>query len=660
MKRLGAVLVLWLLAPAALAETPRPPAAAIASAHPLATAAGHEILAQGGNAFDAAVAVAATLAVVEPHGSGLGGGGFWLLHRAADGFEIMVDGRERAPLAATEKMYLDAAGNDARDGGGRATQGAVADTGPRKSLDGALAAAIPGTPAALAHVAQKYGYLPLSKTLAPAIRHAREGFAISPAYQRWARARLDALRATPAAARIYLRANEVPPPGHVVRQPELAEVLARLAADGGRDFYRGGTARFLVAGVRTAGGIWTTEDLAQYRVIERAPVKISYRGMRVTAASLPSSGGVALGQMLGVLSGFDLDRPDRTSRIETVLGAMQLAYRERARHLGDPDFVTVDTVRLLDPAHLESLRRELRAGKTGPAAPAPERAGGANTTHFSIIDREGNRAAVTLSLNGPFGSGFVPPGTGVLLNNEMDDFVLKPGAENLYGLTGSSANAIAPGKRPLSSMTPAFFETEDAVIVLGTPGGSRIITMVLLAALDVAAGRGGPKDWVARRRFHHQYPSERVDYEAGAFTPDELLALAARGYMPVERAEGYGNMQLVAWFKNGNRLEAASDPRGEGSAVVAGSALAPAAPVGVGGQHRPVLVEREGASVRRLQPAGLRVGRGAEGVGRGRGDLDGVMPLARIAVAGGPAEVGEVRGVGAVTGAPVGLRELQR
>ncbi len=550
MKRFGVILLFLLLAPATLAEAPRLPGAAIASAHPLATAAGHEILGQGGNAFDAAVAVAATLAVVEPYGSGLGGGGFWLLHRSTDGFETMVDGRERAPLAATERMYLDAAGNPI----------------PRKSLDGALAAAIPGTPAALVHVAQKYGRLPLSQTLAPAIRHAREGFAVTPAYQRWARMRLEVLRAAPATAHTFLRAHETPPLGHVVHQPELAEVLARLAADGGRDFYRGDTARFLVAGVRAAGGIWTTEDLAQYRVIERAPVRFTYRGMRVTTASLPSAGGVALGQMLGVLAGFELDGADKSARTETVLGAMQLAYRERARHLGDPDFVTIDTAHLLGPARLESLRQELRAGKTGAAAPVRE--GGANTTHFSIIDREGNRAAVTLSLNGPFGSGFVPPGTGVLLNNEMDDFTIKPGEANLYGLTGSTANAIAPGKRPLSSMTPAFLETDDAVVVFGTPGGSRITTMVLLTALDVAAGRGGPKDWVARPRFHHQYPSERVDYEPGALTPDELLALAARGYTPVERAEGYGNMQLVAWFGKENRLEAASDPRGEGAAVV--------------------------------------------------------------------------------------------
>ena len=496
------------------------------------------------------MAVAAALAVVEPYGSGLGGGGFWLLHRESDGFETMVDARERAPLAATANMYLDADGNPV----------------PRRSLDGALAAAIPGTPAAIVHVAQKYGRLPLAQALAPAVRLARAGFAVTPLYRKWAERRLAALGATPA-AHVLLHQGEAPPLGHVIRQHELADVLARLGNDQGKDFYRGNTARLLVAGVRAAGGIWTRADLAQYRVVERTPVRVTYGGMRVTAAALPSSGGVVLGQMLAMLEGFDLDRLDRVQRTELVLGAMRLAYRDRARHLGDPDHVRVDVERLLSPAYLESLRNELRNGKREEATPVRE-AVGVNTTHFSIIDRDGNRAAVTLSLNGPFGSGFMPPGTGVLLNNEMDDFVLKSGVANLYGLTGSSANAIAAGKRPLSSMTPAFLETDAAVVVLGTPGGSRIITMVLLAALEVAHGRGGPSAWLALPRFHHQYPSDRVEYEPGALSPDDVLDLTARGYALVPRAEGYGNMQLVAWFKKPGRVEAASDPRGEGAARV--------------------------------------------------------------------------------------------
>ncbi|MBI3574389.1 MAG: gamma-glutamyltransferase [Gammaproteobacteria bacterium] len=547
MKRLYVFSLLCLLIPVAWAEAPRPNVAAIASAHPLATAAGHEILARGGNAFDAAVAVAAALAVVEPHGSGLGGGGFWLLHRESDGFETMVDARERAPRAARANMYLDAAGNPI----------------PRRSLDGALAAAIPGTPAALAHVAAKYGRLPLAVSLAPAIRYAREGFTVTPAYRKWITHRVAALRASSAAARVFLDRQERPALGHVVRQPELAEVLARLGADGARDFYQSDTARLLIAGVHAAGGIWTHADLAQYRVLERAPVRTRYRGMHVTAAALPSSGGVVLAQMLGMLEGFEFERMDRVTRLHTILGAMRLAYRDRARHLGDPDHVRVDVERLLSPAYLESLRNELRNGKREEATPVREVVG-VNTTHFSIIDRDGNRAAVTLSLNGPFGSGFMPPGTGVLLNNEMDDFVLKPGVANLYGLTGSMANAIAPGKRPLSSMTPTFLETDNKVVVLGTPGGSRIITMVLLAALEVAHGHGDPLAWVTDPRFHHQFSPDRVEYEPGAFTPDEILALTQHGHALAPREETYGNMQLVVRDKKTHRLEAVSDPRGEG------------------------------------------------------------------------------------------------
>ena len=337
--------LLCLLIPVAWAEAPRPGAAAIASAHPLATAAGHEILARGGNAFDAAVAVAAALAVVEPHGSGLGGGGFWLLHRSMDGFETMVDARERAPLAARANMYLDAAGNPV----------------PRRSLDGALAAAIPGTPAALAHVAAKYGRLPLAASLAPAIRYAREGFAVTPAYRKWITHRVAALRASSAAARVFLDRQELPALGHAIHQPELAEVLARLGA--------GRCTRFLSGRYRPASGCRRAcrrrdLDACGLGAVPRDRTRAGaqhYRGMRVTAAALPSSGGVVLAQMLGILAGFDLDRLDRVARIETIIGAMRLAYRDRARHLGDPDHVRVDVERLLSPVYLESLRRELAA-----------------------------------------------------------------------------------------------------------------------------------------------------------------------------------------------------------------------------------------------------------------------------------------------------------
>jgi gamma-glutamyltranspeptidase/glutathione hydrolase len=532
-----------------------PNAAAVATAHPLATAAARATLRAGGNAFDAAVSIAAALAVVEPASSGLGGGGFWLLHRARDGFEVMIDARERAPLATRADMYLDKDGNPV----------------PRLSLDGPLAAAIPGTPAALAHMARRYGRLPLSQTLAPAIRLARDGFPVTPRYRRLARLRLKALRASPAAAEVFLRDGAVPHEGFVVRQSDLAVVFERIVRQGRAGFYAGETAKELVAGVRAADGIWRLEDLAAYHVVERAPVTGRYGWLRITSATLPSSGGIVLLQMLNILAGYDLASQPRTSRDHLLIESMRRAYRDRARYLGDSDFVSVDVRGLLSQAHAAKLRasispRAASASDTLPDAAPSSR--GANTTHFSVIDRQGNRVAATLTVNYAFGSGFVAPGTGVLLNNEMDDFVLKPGVPNLYGLVGNKANAIAPGKRPLSSMTPTFLESPDAVVILGTPGGSRIITMVLLATLEVARGRGGARDWVALPRFHHQYLPDVVQFEPRAFQQAEIEALRRLGHRLKRRKRPYGNMQIVAWDKETNRLDAASDPRGEGAAWI--------------------------------------------------------------------------------------------
>ena len=545
--------LLMLLPLAAATAAPRASVAGIASAHPLATQVGHEVLARGGNAFDAAVAVAATLAVVEPYNSGLGGGGFFLLHRARDGFEVMIDARERAPLAATPDMYLDREGQPVLG----------------LSIDGAKAAAIPGVPAGLAHIAEKYGRLPLKKSLAPAIRLARDGFPVTKRYAKMTLRQYDRLEKVPEMARTFLNQGFIYPVGERLRQPDLARTLERLAAQGRKGFYGGATAKRLIQGVQTAGGVWRAQDLADYRVVEREPVRGVYRDIRITSAALPSSGGVVLMEMLNMLQGFDLASMNQTERAHTMIEAMRLAYRDRARYLGDPDFVRVDVPRLIDPAYAAKLREEMRVLKhTSPESPAKATREGMNTTHFSIIDREGNRVAATLSLNTLFGSGFMPPGTGVVLNNEMDDFAVKPEAPNSYGLTGSDANAIAPGKRPLSSMTPTFLESDETVVVLGTPGGSRIITMVLLAALEFAHGRGGPREWVKQPRFHHQYLPDVVAHESDAFDESERGALAQRGYRLEPVRDGYGNMQVVTWHKKTARIEAVSDPRGEGSALV--------------------------------------------------------------------------------------------
>jgi gamma-glutamyltranspeptidase/glutathione hydrolase len=528
--------------------------AAIASAHPLATQAGMEILAAGGNAFDAAVAVSAALAVVEPYSSGLGGGGFWLLHRARDGFQVVVDGREKAPLGATRDMYLD------RDG----------DVIAGATVDGALAAAIPGEPAALVHIARLYGRLSLKQSLGPAIRLAREGFPVDARYRKMARLRLAALQENAGAARQFLADGKLPEVGYRIVQLDLANTLHAIAERGNNGFYDGKIAEQLVNGVNAAGGIWSLDDLATYKVVEREPVRVEYRGISITSASPPSSGGVALAQMLNILSGYDLATMNRVDRVHVIVEAMRRAYRDRAEYLGDPGFVQVPVERLTSREYAAQLAADLDLNAATPSAALPGLGvapGGEDTTHFSVLDNDGNRVAGTLSINYPFGACMIPPGTGVLLNNEMDDFSVKPGVPNLYGLIGAEANAIAPGKRPLSSMSPTFVESERAVGILGTPGGSRIITMVLLGILDFADGNM-PESWVSLPRFHHQYYPDVVQYEAGAFSAKTLRALKAKGHTLEAQRSTWGNMQAIYLDKRINRVQAASDPRGNGEVYV--------------------------------------------------------------------------------------------
>lgn len=531
------------------------PKAAIASAHPLATAAGFEILAKGGNVFDAAVAVSATLAVVEPSGSGLGGGGYWLLHREPDGFETMIDGREKAPLASYQAMYLDKAGKPI----------------PRLSLDGALAAAIPGMPAALVHLSEKYGNLPLAESLQPAIRAAESGFAIGERYRKLLKFRVEVIKKHPQTAQIFLPDGNIPEAYSILRQTDLADTLKKLAKAGRDGFYRGEIADKLVTGVNKAGGIWTKEDLAFYQVVEREPVKGNYRGIKITSAAPSSSGGIVLIEALNILSGYDLTQLDELTRKHLIVEAMRRAYHDRALYLGDSDFIDIPVKRLLNDDYAAGLRGSLRSDKalpsmmlSGEIQPQPE---GINTTHFSIIDESGNRVAATLSINFPFGAGLVAPGTGVLLNDQMDDFAGLPGAMNGYGLVGGVANAIAPGKRMLSSMAPTFLDDGSHVAVLGTPGGSRIISMVLLAALDFAQGNE-PGSWVQVPRFHHQFMPDVIEYEKGAIAADQLTGLAAMGHQLKETRYNYGDMQAVQWNRSTHRLVAASDRRGEGRAAV--------------------------------------------------------------------------------------------
>jgi gamma-glutamyltranspeptidase/glutathione hydrolase len=559
--RLLLTLLLCLVVPIAGA-TNKPPHAAIATAHPLATEAGMRILQQGGNAFDAAVAITATIGVVEPFATGLGGGAFWLLHRQSDGQDIMVDGREKAPSAASRNMYLDKKGN--------VRKGA--------SINGPLAAGIPGVPAGLVYIAGKYGKLPLSVTLKPAIDIARDGFKVSERYRRYAKIRLKTLQANPSTASIYLVNNNIPPPGYVLKQPDLAKSLESIARSGLDGFYRGQLARKLVKGVKAAGGIWSLDDLNNYNVVKRKPIIAHYRGMKIISASLPSSGGIVLAEMVNMLSQYKLTDLSDVDQKHLMIEVMRRAYHDRAEYLGDSDFVKVPVKKITSMEYAKQLVKSIHMDEATPSSdlsPVANPTGkGADTTHFSVLDKDGNRVSATLSINFLFGSCYVPPGTGILLNDEMDDFSAKPGSPNAYGLVGAEANAIAPNKRPLSSMSPTFLENKRGVAILGTPGGSRIITMLLIGLLEYAHG-GNAEQIVDKPRFHHQYVPDIVMYENGAFNDDTEKELSLRGHILKKLMSPYGggfrhygDMQAIVWDKQKNIVTAASDKRGIGEAIV--------------------------------------------------------------------------------------------
>lgn len=527
---------------------------AIASAHPAATVAGQETLALGGNAFDAAVAISAALAVVEPYGSGLGGGGFFLLREAGEQPTYrFLDARERAPQAAHTDLYR-------------------VDGEIRKdlSLNGALAAAIPGLPAALVELAERFGRLPLRDSLAPAIRLARSGVSIDRVYRERAGWRLAAMRDDPETARIFLDKGEIPEEFGLLRQPELARTLEQLGTKGLQGFYAGTVARQLVKAVRDAGGIWTLKDLADYRIVERQPLRVRLdQGRELISAPPPSAGGIALGQSLLMLQQLPWQQADSVQRTHLIVETLRRAYRDRGL-LGDPDFVRNPAQQLLDPAYLKQLASSIdpqRATPSDSLPPSETWQEGDHTTHFSVLDTEGNAVAATLSINLPFGAAFTAPGTGVLLNNEMDDFAADVQGSNTYGLTGSQANSIAAGKRPLSSMSPSFIESTEDFASFGTPGGSRIPSMVLLAMLQ-SLDRQPIEHWPSVARYHHQFRPDLIEHEPDTFSPAEITALEALGHQLKSTGRQYGNQQVLYWDKQDGKVAAASDPRGIGTAVV--------------------------------------------------------------------------------------------
>lgn len=537
----------WLLlAPPALAQQ----TAAIASAHPLASEAGYDILKRGGNAFDAAVAVAAALAVVEPYSSGIGGGGFFLLHRASDNKQVMLDAREVAPAGAKPEHYLDAAGDPIRGA----------------TVQGGTAAGIPGVPAGLAHLAQHYGSMPLTQTLGPAIRLAREGFPVDQRYARIAKIGERSLRRFPDAARIFLADGQAPAPGYVLKQPELAQTLSDIADNGAAGFYSGRVARALVESVNAAGGAWQLADLQNYRAIEREPMRIAYRGARITTASLPSAGGIALTQAFAMLDVLQPAGVSDAASAHTIAEVLRRVFRDRIA-LGDPDHARVPVANLTEKTYINQILKSISSKAATPSdslAPAREvKPESHNTTHFSVIDAAGNRVGATLTVNLLFGSGLVAKGTGVLLNNEMDDFTLRADLPNSFRLLGSRANAMAPGKRPLSSMTPTFVEDERGVLILGAPGGSRIISMVLLGILEhLRVPEVDLKRMVSLPRYHHQFWPDRVEIEPEGFSAEWRKAMQDKGHAVQIVNRPWGNMQAVFKSRKTGEAVAANDPRG--------------------------------------------------------------------------------------------------
>ena len=546
--------LLALLSTQSRAAAPRPAHAQggmVASAAYEATLAGVAMLERGGNAVDAAVAVGFALSVAEPQSSGVGGGGFLVFRDAETGRVATLDYRETAPASAHRDMYL-------RDG--------VAF--PDASRWGGDAVATPGLVAGLVEAQRRWGRLPLATVLEPAIRLARDGvtvrFRTAEAIERVLPKMNEAARA------IFAPAGTPLLEGDILRQADLAATLLAIAHDGGESFYRGDVAQKLVAGVRAEGGRLAPEDLAGYRVVERAPVQGSFRGHTVLSMGPPSSGGVHLVQMLNILERYPLDTwgagSSRTDH--AMIEAMRSAYQDRARFLGDPDFVDVPVARLVSRGHADEQANDIpwdraRRSVVEGAAPPPDPG---HTSHLSVIDAAGNAVAATHTINLSFGAAIVAPGTGVVLNDEMDDFSAAPGQPNAFGLVGGEANAIAPGKRPLSSMTPTLVVKDDRIVLsAGSPGGATIITTSLQVVLNVLVHGMDVSEAVSAPRIHHQWLPDEVRYDPYGMSPDTLALLTRMGHRMVASAP-WGNAMAVARDPATGQLTGAADPRGDGAA----------------------------------------------------------------------------------------------
>jgi gamma-glutamyltranspeptidase/glutathione hydrolase len=532
--------------------------AMVASVDVIASRVGADIMKRGGNAVDAAVAVALTLAVTWPEAGNLGGGGFMLL-RKADGSEEALDYRERAPLAATRDMYLDANGDIIKDA----------------SLVGYRASGIPGTVAGLALAHKRHGKLPWADLVEPARRLAAEGFPVSQYLARSLAMKriVERMQKFPESWRIFQRNGKPYTVGETFVQPELAATLARIQKDPS-DFYRGETARMVVADVQAHGGIITAADFARYQPTVRKPLHGTYRGYEIITMPPPSSGGIALIEMLNMLEPVDVKSLGwhSSQQVHTMVEIMRRAYADRAKYLGDSDFVTVPVSGLMSRAYAEQRRKDIdplhASDSKAVANGEPARYESPQTTHFTIIDAEGTVVASTYTLNESFGSAVTAPGTGFLLNDEMDDFTSKPGVPNAYGLIQGEANAIAPQKRPLSSMTPTIVMQDGKVLfAVGSPGGSTIINTVLQVIINVVDFGMNIQEAIDSPRFHHQWLPDKIIWEPFEFSRDTTDALEKMGHIFNEKPDYIGDAHAIGVdARDGARL-GASDPRRGGQAV---------------------------------------------------------------------------------------------
>jgi gamma-glutamyltranspeptidase/glutathione hydrolase len=519
----------------------------VVAQEPIAADVGVDILKQGGNAIDAAVAVGFALSATYPFAGNIGGGGFMLI-RLADGRTTFIDFREKAPAAASRNMYLDAAGNPTRE-----------------SLEGWRSSGVPGTVRGFELAHNKYGHLKWDAVVQPAAELARKGFPVSYALAESLKAKRT-LANDPESKKTFVNVQV----DDTLKQPALASTLERIQKLGAKDFYEGETARLLAEAMANNGGLITLDDLKNYQAVERVPLTGSYRNYTVVSAPPPSSGGIGILQMLGMLdgSGYEKSGAGSAASIHYVTEVMRRYFADRSEYLGDPDFVKVPVSKLLDPAYIRSRRSTIDPDHVTPSStlkpglPAHE---GSETTHYSVVDSQGNAVAVTYTLNEGYGNGITVPGLGFLLNDEMDDFTSKPGSPNMFGLIQGQANAIQPAKRPLSAMAPTILLRDGKLfMVLGAPGGPRIITAVLQVILNVLDFGMNIQDAVDFPRFHHQWMPDKLSLEPD-ISPDTVQLLKARGY-EVDHSPGLVLASVEAILVDGGWLQGAHDGRRAGKA----------------------------------------------------------------------------------------------